>query len=79
MRTTYDTGFLLSVLVGSFTLSWVERRSFETATGYVVLLTILAAVTVGVRVFDRASGAPAVTLDLDEQPALPTQRLNLAK
>ena len=71
--------FLLSVLIGSFALSWVERRSFETTTGYVALLTILAAVTVGVRVFDRASDAPAVTLDLDEQPALPTQRLNLAK
>jgi hypothetical protein len=68
-----------SVLFGSFVLAWVERRSFETAAGYVVLLTSLLGLGVGVRAFDRASGGPAVALDLDEQPVLPTQRLNLAE
>jgi hypothetical protein len=69
--------FLASVLSGSFALAWVERGSLETATGYVALLTILLGLSVGVRAFDRASRGPAAVLDLDEQPALPTQRLNL--
>jgi hypothetical protein len=71
--------FLASVLFGSFTLAWVERSAFETATGYVALLTILLGLSVSMMVFDHASRGPAVALDLDEQPALPTQRLNLAK
>jgi hypothetical protein len=69
--------FLASVLSGSFALAWVERGSLETATGYVALLTVLLGLSVGVRAFDRASRGPAAVLDLDEQPALPTQRLNL--
>jgi hypothetical protein len=71
--------FLVAVLSGSFALAWVERGSFETTTGYVALLTTLLGLSVGVSLFDRASRGPAVPLDLDEEPALPTQRLNLAK
>ena len=71
--------FLAAVLSGSFALAWVERGAFETATGYVALLTVLLGLTVGVRVFDQATREPAAALDLDEQPAFPTQRLNLAK
>jgi hypothetical protein len=70
--------FLASVLSGSFALAWVERGSFETAAGYVALLAILLGLSVGVRAFDYASRGPAAALDLDEQPALPTQRLDLA-
>ena len=73
-----SVAWLASILLGSFTLAWMERGSFETTTGYVVLLTTLLALAVGVRVFDHASREPAVVLDLDEQPTLPTQRLNLA-
>ena len=47
--------------------------------GSVPLLTLLLGLSVGVRVFDAATRGAAVALDLDEQPALPTQRLNLAK
>jgi hypothetical protein len=71
--------FLASVLSSSFALAWVERSSFETATGYVALLAVLLGLTVGLRVFDHASREPAAAIDLDEQPVLPTQRLNLAK
>jgi hypothetical protein len=71
--------FLASVLCSAFGLAWVERSSFETAAGYVALLTLLLGLSVGVRVFDAATRGAAVALDLDEQPALPTQRLNLAK
>jgi hypothetical protein len=71
--------FLASVLSGSFALAWVERTAFESAAGYVALLTVLLALLVSVRVFDRSAQGSAVALDLDEQPALPTQRLNLAK
>ncbi len=74
-----DFDVLTSVLFGSFALALAERSAFETATGYAALLTILLAVTASVSVFDRASGGLAITLDLDEQPVLPTQRLNLAK
>jgi hypothetical protein len=71
--------FLASVLSGSFALAWVERRSLESVAGYVALLTILLGLSVGVRVFDQATREPAAPLDFDEQPALPTQRLNLAR
>jgi hypothetical protein len=39
----------------------------------------LLGLSVGMWTFDRASIGPAVAIDLDEQPALPTQRLNLAQ
>jgi hypothetical protein len=71
--------FLAAVVSVSFALAWAERSVLETATGYVVLLTILLGLSVGMRTFDRASIGPAVAIDLDEQPALPTQRLNLAQ
>jgi hypothetical protein len=71
--------FLASVLFGSFALAWVQRGAFETTTGYVALLTALLGLSVGVRAFDRGSHGPAITLDLDEQPALPTQRLDLSQ
>jgi hypothetical protein len=71
--------FLVSILSGSFLLAWVERSAFETATGYVALLTTLLGLSVGVGVVDQASRGPATAIDLDEQPVLPTQRLNLAK
>jgi hypothetical protein len=70
--------FLASVLSMSFALAWVERSAFETAAGYVALLTVLLGLSVGVRVADHASRGPAVALDLDEQPVLPTQRLHLS-
>jgi hypothetical protein len=63
----------------TFALAWVERRSFETAAGYAALLTVLLGLSMGVRAFDHASHGPAAALDLDEQPALPTQRLDLVK
>ena len=71
--------FLASVLAGSFALAWVERRAFDTTMGYVALVTILLGLSGGVMVLDQASRGPAVALDLDEHPVLPTQRLNLAK
>ena len=71
--------FLAAVVSVSFALAWAERFALETATGYVALLTVLLGPSVGMRAFGRASLGPAVVLDLDEQPALPTQRLNLAK
>jgi hypothetical protein len=71
--------FLVSVLSGSFLLGWIERSAFESATGYIVLLTILLGLSLVVSVCDDAYRGPAVALDLDEQPVLPTQRLNLAR
>ncbi len=70
--------FLASVLFSSFVLAWIEQSAFETTTGSVALMAILLGLAVGVRAFDHATRGPAIALDLDEQSALPTQRLNLA-
>jgi hypothetical protein len=71
--------FLAALLSGSFVLAWLERLSFESATGYAVLVATLLGLAVAARVFDHATRGPATALDLDEEPVLPTQRLNLAK
>lgn len=71
-------GGLVMLLSVSFALAWVERWSFTTPWGYIALLTVLAGLSLVVASVSRTSGA-ARTLDLDEQPLLPTQRLNLAE
>jgi len=71
--------FLSALLFGSFVLAWLERLSFESTTGYVVLVSILLGSAAGARAFDHATRGSAIPLDLDEEPVLPTQRLNLAK
>ena len=69
---------LAGLVLVSFALAWMERWSFRSAAGYVALLTVLGGLSLSLAVFERASSGPAVAPDLDEQPALPTQRLNLA-
>ena len=71
--------FLVAVVSVTFALAWAERMALQTATGYVALLTILLGLTASVSVLDRVSSGPAGAIDLDEQPLLPTQRMNLAK
>ena len=72
-------GSLAALLFVSFTLAFVERLSFESVTGYAMAIGIPVGLIVCLAVFDRASSRPALTLDLDEQPPLPTQRLSLAE
>jgi hypothetical protein len=72
-------GYLVALLSGSFALAWIERLSFRTATGYVALLTALLGLSLSVAAFDRTFSGAAPTLDPDEEPPLPTQRLNLAQ
>jgi hypothetical protein len=65
------------LLFVSFTLAWVERFALTAPAGYLMLVATMIGVSTGVRAVDRASRRPAAPLDLDEPPALPTQRLDL--
>jgi multisubunit Na+/H+ antiporter MnhG subunit len=65
-----------TLLLMSFALAWVERLAVTTMGGYLMLVAVLIAVTIGARAVDRASRRAPV-LDLDEPTPLPTQRLEL--
>jgi hypothetical protein len=56
-----------------------DRHEVLSAIGGTLVAVSLFMLSVGMRTFDRASIGPAVALDLDEQPPLPTQLLNLAE
>jgi hypothetical protein len=66
------------LLFVSFTLAKIERFALMAPAGYLMLVATMIGLSVGLRAFDRASREPAGPLDLDEPPALPTQRLDLA-
>jgi hypothetical protein len=66
------------LLLGSFTLAWIERFTLSVSPGYLMLVVTMIGLDVGIRALDRASRRPATPLDLDEPLPLPTQRLDLA-
>jgi hypothetical protein len=66
------------LLLASFALARIERFAAAAPAGYLTLVATMIGLTATMRAFDRASGGPAVPLDLDEPPELPTQRLDLA-
>jgi hypothetical protein len=66
------------LLLLSFIVAWIERVALTAPEGYLLLVAAMIGLSVGVRGVDRASRRPAVSLDLDEAPPLPTQRLDLA-
>jgi hypothetical protein len=70
--------YVAALLFLSFTLAWIERRALGATPGYLMLVATMIGLSAAVRAFDRASPQPAVQLDLDEPPPMPTQRLNLA-
>jgi hypothetical protein len=65
------------LLLLSFVLAWLERLALTALAGYLMLVATMIGLSAGVRAFDRASPASS-SLDLDEPPLLPTQRLDLA-
>jgi hypothetical protein len=69
----------VALLPVSFALAWVERFAMTTTAGYLTLVVTMVGLTAGVVAVDRASRGPATPLDLDEAPAVPTQRLDLAR
>ena len=74
-----DVASAAGLLLMSFTLAWIERFALTATAGYLMLVAIMIGLCTGVRAFNRASRRPAVPLDLDEPPLLPTQRLDLAR
>ena len=66
------------LLFVSFALAWIERFALTAPAGYLMLVATLIGLSAGARAFDRASRRPAASLDLDESPPVPTQRLDLA-
>ncbi len=65
-------------LLVSFVLASIERFALTSPAGYLALVGILMGLSAGVTAFDCSSHRPAAELDLDDSPALPTQRLDLA-
>ncbi|HUK36267.1 MAG TPA: hypothetical protein VLV86_20265 [Vicinamibacterales bacterium] len=72
---TYVGGVLLLCVV----LGAIDRMALDASSGYVLLLAgVIAGIGTAIHIVDRASGPAAFTGDLDEDVAMPTQRLNLA-
>jgi hypothetical protein len=72
---TYVAGVLLMCII----LTSIDRVALDTSAIYVLLFAgVIAGIGTGVNLFDRASGPPAFTGDLDEDLGMPTQRMNLA-
>jgi len=69
--------YIVVMLVVSFALAGTERLAFQTVFGYVTLIGAIGGLTVAATAFDRARLETPPILDLDEQPALATQRLGL--
>jgi hypothetical protein len=66
------------LLFVTFTLAWIERFALTAPARYLMLVATMIGLSAGMRAFARASRRPAASLDLDELPPLPTQRLDLA-
>jgi hypothetical protein len=71
-------GFFVALLSVSFTVAWVERWSFNSATRYWAFVATLLGLSFVLAALDRVSSASSPALECDEDP-LPTQRLNLAQ
>jgi hypothetical protein len=69
--------YIVVMLSLSFVLAGTERLAFQTLVRYVTLIGTIGGLTVAVAAFDRARLEAPPILGLDEQPALPTQRLGL--
>jgi hypothetical protein len=69
--------YIVVMLVLSFVLAGTERVAFQAMVRYVALIGAIGGLTVAVAAFDRARLEAPPILDLDEQPALPIQRLGL--
>jgi hypothetical protein len=69
--------YIVVMLVLSFALAATERLAFQTVFGYVALMSAIGGLTVAAAAFDRVRLEAPPILDLEEQPALPTQRLGL--
>jgi uncharacterized YccA/Bax inhibitor family protein len=69
--------FIVVTLVLSFVLAGTERFACQTIGRYLALIGAIGGLTVAAAAFDRARLEAPPILDLDEQPALPTQRLGL--
>jgi hypothetical protein len=69
--------YIVVMLLVSFALAGTERLAFQTVFRYVALIGVIGGLTVAVAAFDRARLEAPPILDLEEQPALPTQRLGL--
>lgn len=66
------------VLSASFILAWIERQTLNSLPAYLVFVGVLAGAGAAVAAADRASRASETVLELNEEAALPTQRLDLA-
>jgi hypothetical protein len=69
--------YIVVTLVLSFVLTGTERFACQTIGRYLALIGAIGGLTVAAAAFDRAGLEAPPILDLDEQPALPTQRLGL--
>ncbi|HEX7794595.1 MAG TPA: hypothetical protein VF456_09605 [Vicinamibacterales bacterium] len=69
--------YIVVMLLLSFVLAGTERLAFLTIVRYATLIGAIGGLTVAVAAFDRARLEAPPILGLDEQPALPTQRLGL--
>jgi hypothetical protein len=70
--------YVAAVLLMSFAAAWIERAALEATAYFVVFLGAIAVLSTAVSTYGRASDRSVMALDLDEEPAPPTQRLNLA-
>jgi len=69
--------YVVLMLLLSFALAGTERLAFQTVFRYVALIGAIGGLTVAAAAFDRARLEVPPMLDLEEQPASPTQRLGL--
>jgi hypothetical protein len=69
--------YIVVMLLLSFALAGTERLAFQTVLWYVALIAAIGGLTLAVAAFDRARLEAPPILDLEEQPALPIQRLGL--
>jgi hypothetical protein len=70
--------YVAAVLAASFVLAWVERQTLDSLPAYLLFVGILAGGSAAVAAADRASRVSESVLELNEEAALPTQRLDLA-
>ena len=70
--------YVAVVLAASFILVWIERQTLDSLPAYLLFVGILAGGSAAVAAADRASRGSAAVLELNEEAALPTQRLDLA-
>lgn len=67
----------MAVLFASVLIAAIERAALDSLTLYAIVVTMLMAIAAGLRVSERLFPVLA-SIDLDEPPSMPTQRLDLA-